>query len=300
MNAADYDSSAAVECPTCHAAIDSQQPHDLLASAPDDPAHDPTVLSQVAWYHTTFRDTWPPLAHEHALHLGTYESAMLNMMRTIRHQNHGADQFYLYRVRVTSETGRISPTLIADPGAPYSGHVAMDLVRGTNGEFGIQRYVNACEHIGAISLAVDVSTIVETQHIAIPLPTAPDPNVLEALRAYISAEDQIPADSRMPTLREVLDAKKSGTSLQLEERRARAITANAPVQAAHDRYHRIRRQRYLPDLPDAVVDAIELAASQLPAGNAFDDERNHRAFSNLVTNASAVIDTVMTAPIRTL
>lgn len=300
MYAADYDSSASVECPTCHATINSRQPHDLLASDPADPAHDPAVLNRFAWYHTTFRDPWPPLAHEHALHLGTYESALLNMMRTVRHQNHGADQFYLHRVRITSDAKRISPTVIADPGAAYSGHVAMGLVRGPDGKFAIQRYINACEHIGAISLAIEVSAIVETQHIAIPLPTTSDPTVLEALRAYISADDQIPANSRMPTLREVLEAKKSGTCQQLEDRRARAITANAPVRAAEDRYHRVRRQRYLPGLPDDVVDAVEIAASQLPAANAFDDERNYREFSNLVTNASIVTETVTRAPIHSL
>lgn len=46
---------------------------------------------------------WAEQLNSKALHIGTYESVVENMFRRMRNQDSSLDQFYLYRLRLSSD-----------------------------------------------------------------------------------------------------------------------------------------------------------------------------------------------------
>ena len=100
----------------------------------NDPALDNALVPEFAWYHTSTWANWPSgdfaveaesparRAVEHygidptdsvepstkALHVGTYEAAIENMLRRMDDEGDGDKQFYLYRVELTVEPSRIN------------------------------------------------------------------------------------------------------------------------------------------------------------------------------------------------
>ena len=125
---------AVESCPSC--GTDCQSDHrPTFCAAQDDPAHADSYVRDVHWYHTSTHPTWPdkdfnPAAgltevtklrfraggsgnaglerwveqqKAKALHIGTYESAIENMFRRMRYQAGSAEQFYLYRVRLSPD-----------------------------------------------------------------------------------------------------------------------------------------------------------------------------------------------------
>lgn len=292
---ATYDVGTAIDCTACHAVIETLGSRQLLTEDPADPANDVTRVGKFAWYQTTFCASWPPTEHEHALHLGTYESAIINMMRGMRDQRRAGKQFYLYRVRITDDISRVAPEVIPDPGEDFSGDVAMAVVRG-NDTYTVLRYANQQEQIGAISLAVDVSAIVETQHIAIPLPAVSDGAVLAALNESVSAHDEIPAEPRLLGLREYLRSTRGTTPEQrrrIDGYQDLARAGRAPADEAKGRYHRARQDTYLPNLPDDVIDLVDDAASSVSIDpDPFEADRQYRAMANLVAIPDPVLQAV--------
>jgi len=102
----------------------------------NDPALQDNLVSTFAWYHTSTSPDWPSpdyaaqfenrlkwverdfgisrdnyLAQQtsKALHVGTYEAAIENMLRRMENQDDGTKQFYLYRVALRLTPGRINP-----------------------------------------------------------------------------------------------------------------------------------------------------------------------------------------------
>ena len=144
----------------------------------DDRALDEDKIAQFAWYHTTTLPDWPsrnfdPAAdltsetrrriggakqvaawaarqRGKALHVGTYESAIHNMLRRMDDQADHGSQFYLYRVLLTPSVVVREGWLI-DP-ANFAGDVVLDEVCPPGVD--VARYLNHHEDPGGLSLAL--------------------------------------------------------------------------------------------------------------------------------------------------
>ncbi|WP_157108893.1 hypothetical protein [Corynebacterium aquilae] len=168
--------------------------------APDDPAIVDDLVARMCWYHTSTVPNWPqknfdPLKDvgadyyddlvktigrreagiwlekekSKALHVGTYEAAIENMLRRIVGQPEQNEQFFLYRV-VLHATAGIEPG-VHDEEADFSGGMnADDLLTGNNL---IYRYLNETEDEGSISLAIKPEAIESVAGIEIPLKQQP-------------------------------------------------------------------------------------------------------------------------------
>lgn len=161
---------------------------------PNDPALQDNFVSAFAWYHTSTSPDWPSpgyaaqfeshlkwverdfgisrdnyLAQQtsKALHVGTYEAAIENMLRRMENQHDSTNQFYLYRVALRLTPGRINISYRDENHA-----VASDISVAEISEAGLDavRYLNVHEAMGTLSLAVVPSAIAAVQ--CVPIPTA--------------------------------------------------------------------------------------------------------------------------------
>ncbi|MBY4039160.1 hypothetical protein HQO38_18810 [Rhodococcus fascians] len=187
-------------CPACGVTCEAES-GPTIAVAPDDLAlRDESVVDYV-WYHTSPHHDWPvrdfdPAAalsediraamewqggglakwvtaqRARALHVGTYEAAVENMLRRfISHENEPGDRFYLYRVRLVP-TVAVRPGWLSDP-ANFIGDVVLDEVCPPGVD--VARYLNKREDPGGISLALGRVAIASVQSIEIPLLPDDDP-----------------------------------------------------------------------------------------------------------------------------
>lgn len=206
------------ECPGCGTTCEAENAAQFTVRE-DDPALDHGVTTQLAWYHTTTYPDWPPTidfaasltddtrrmmggdeaverwAHRQAtkaLHIGSYESAIHNILRRISDQGDQGNQFYLYRICLNPEAA-ILPGWTLDP-SNWLGDVDLDEVAGPEVE--AVRYVNFHEDPGGLSLAIRPTAIGTSQRLAIPLPIDEDePWIVDAV-ARLSSD---PPDKPMPT-----------------------------------------------------------------------------------------------------
>ncbi|MEN2744636.1 hypothetical protein [Sinomonas halotolerans] len=188
-------------CLKCGTNCESEERPDFW-TAQDDPAHGDSVVRDTFWYHTSTHANWPdrefdPTASitditkrrlqqirpdgtglerwaaqqkSKALHLGTYEAAIENMLRRMTDQNDADKQFYLYRVR-------LRPNTTIEPGVHKErANIAGDVQLAELGEpgVGVLRYVNTFEDPSSISLAVTLDSILAVQMLPIPLTTNPE------------------------------------------------------------------------------------------------------------------------------
>ncbi|RRQ26212.1 hypothetical protein DK926_19660 [Rhodococcus sp. Eu-32] len=178
-------------CPDCGVTCETET-GPRVTVAPDDPALR-NAAERLPWFHTSTHPDWPAehFAPEEslsaatkemfeqngssvaswaerqrakALHIGTYEAAVHNMLRRISDQGDRGKQFYLYRVRLTADI-TLRDSWIADPGGLVGDVPLTDVcppgVLAT-------RYRNDHEDPGGLSLALGRSAIASTQRISIP------------------------------------------------------------------------------------------------------------------------------------
>ncbi|RFA06626.1 hypothetical protein B7R21_19275 [Subtercola boreus] len=173
-------------------------------------------MREMSWYHTSTEPNWPARALDpisrltevtkermravgsdgksferwaegqlaKALHVGTYEAAIENMLRRMSDQDDAHEQFYLYRVQLHPES-IIEPGVHKEP-TNFVGDVVLEEVctPGVN----VYRYVNTREDPSSISLAVNVKAIHSVQGIPIPLPVeTADPWVSRASARLLHA-----------------------------------------------------------------------------------------------------------------
>ncbi len=183
-------------CPGCDATSDV--PDGLqFTGDPADPVLDDHFATEVTWFHTTTHQDWPapvdfaatlkdetrqmmggeePAARwvlrqgSKALHIGTYEAAVHNMLRRMDSQSGKGEQFYLFGVRLRPDVA-IEPGSMMDPSRNW-GDVWLDEVASP--EIDVVRYVNVYEDAGGISAAIRPSAIATTQCLPIPLAAADD------------------------------------------------------------------------------------------------------------------------------
>ncbi|MFG3307907.1 hypothetical protein [Streptomyces wuyuanensis] len=165
---------------------------------PEDPALDDDRVAQFSWYHTSTQPNWPTRDYDpaavltsetrrlmgggervaewaarqraKALHVGTYEAAVHNMLRRSRDQADQGSQFYLYRVRLKPSVV-VGEGWLVDPGN-FVGDVVLDEVCLPG--VGVARYLNYHEDPGGLSLALGMDAIASVQRIAVPLPDTGD------------------------------------------------------------------------------------------------------------------------------
>lgn len=210
------------KCPGCGLTCEHEDAPRVTVDS-DDPALDDDRVATVSWYHTSTQPDWPtrdfdPAAvltpetrmmmggDEHvaawaarqqakALHIGTYEAAVHNMLRRIRDQADRGNQFYLYRVRLNPSVVVREGWLI-DP-SDFVGDVVLDEVCPPGVD--VARYLNYHEDPGGLCLALGREAIAGVQQVPVPLPDAWDADwVREAVAALETASD---APSRRPASR---------------------------------------------------------------------------------------------------
>lgn len=233
-------------CPCCGTTCEAENAAQVTVSE-DDPALDDASAKQLAWYHSSTFAEWPPIIdfagglndqvrlmmggqaavarwadrqRTKALHIGTYESAVHNMLRRIDDQADGGKQFFLYRVRLRPESV-IQPGWITDP-SNFVGDVQLDDLCPPEVE--VVRYVNYHEDPGGLSLAIRPSAISTTQRLAIPLAAHDgDPWIAETVDRLLND----PPDPPQPAeLRQ---------SARIFSKSARAETAAAAVEVLVNR-----------------------------------------------------------------
>lgn len=187
------------DCPGCGVTCEVEAAPRVTVD-PHDPALNDENVAQLHWYHTSTQPDWPTqdfnpaagltddtrrrMGGDHhvatwaerqrarALHVGTFEAAIHNMLRRIDDQAGAGSQFYLYRVRLAPNVNVREGWLI-DP-SDWLGDVVLDEVCPPG--IDVARYLNYHEDPGALSLALGRAAIASTQQIAIPTLESGDPD----------------------------------------------------------------------------------------------------------------------------
>ena len=204
-------------CPKCGANCSNENYPNFWVH-PRDSAHDDETVRAQFWYHSTTHAVWPdrdydPASHltaeakrrmveglssrefecwvarqkAKALHVGTYEAAIENMLRRMADQSDAASQFYLHRVQLRSDC-------VIEPGI----HAELPSLMGDaelsakcSPDVNVFRYVNLHEDQSSVSLAVEVSAVWRIQSIPIPLRVdADDPGLRDATARLLAGADK--------------------------------------------------------------------------------------------------------------
>lgn len=192
-------------CPVCGTDCQGEDRPDFCAD-PQDPAQEDSAVREFYWYHSSTHENWPDRQFDpagrltdvtkrrmeamgsgvgawasrqktKALHVGTYEAAIENMLRRMDDQGSSDDQFYLYRLQ-------LDPNYVIEPGVHKEptnfvgdAYLAEVCAPGTN----VFRYVNVHEDASSVSLAIERDAVRAVQGIPIPLAVdATDPWVMDA------------------------------------------------------------------------------------------------------------------------
>lgn len=233
---------ALVSCSRCDGDVHFG-PAVALIRDEDDPALNDEQLGQFAWYHTTTWPDWPSPDHRaasesgarsaarslgidpdraavaasgKALHLGTYEAAVENMLRRMHDQADGASDFFLYRVAVRIGLGRIGSGY-RDENADEAAQLS--IAQLDDADVDAIRYLNVHEAPGSLSLALRPECIVGLQRLSIPIPE------LAASRSSPIGEFLRRLDERYERLRLELQPFASVDAREMIRLRAEALTA---------------------------------------------------------------------------
>ncbi|WP_231380452.1 hypothetical protein [Nocardioides luteus] len=189
-------------CPGCGLTCEHEDAPRVTVD-PGDPALQDRRVAQLDWYHTSTHQDWPRrdfdpaaaldpetrarMGGDHrvaawaarqrakALHVGTYESAIHNMLRRIRDQADHGSQFHLYRVHLVP-TVTVRQDWVSDP-SNWVGDVDLDTVCPPGVD--IARYLNYHEDPGGLSLALGRGAIACVQEVAIPMAEVGDANWIQ-------------------------------------------------------------------------------------------------------------------------
>lgn len=288
-------------CPACGTDCQGEDRPDFCAD-PEDPAQEDSAVRDFYWYHSSTHEDWPdrkldPVARltdvtkrrmeamgsgvgawasrqkTKALHVGTYEAAIENMLRRMDDQGSSDDQFYLYRVQLDPNCA-IESGVHQEP-TNFVGDVYLAEVcaPGTN----VFRYVNVHEDPSSVSLAIEPDAMRAVQGIPMPLAVdVTDPWVLDAIARLSEATSKSAPQPKLQRfrLREV-------TALASEARRLESeIAAGLPLAL---------RERFTVGFGEAGFDTAPTAFPTKLVG-----------LARLVTEPRAVLDALNAEPWRVL
>lgn len=179
-------------CPGCGIGCQDKDGPEVDADRAD-PALDGGRIAEYFWYHTSTHSDWPsddynPAAgllpdwrdvmggdrladkwvagqRAKALHIGTYEAAVHNMLRRMADQDDSQNRFYLYRVHLRPDI-IVREDCLVDPGN-FLGDVPLADVcpQGIDAT----RYINRHEDPSSLSLALGRNAIDSIQQVALPV-----------------------------------------------------------------------------------------------------------------------------------
>lgn len=201
-------------CPRCKANCDEVLGPKVTV-CPSDPALNTERIARFFWYHTSTYADWPsndfcPVKAQRglALHVGTYEAAVHNMLRTLARPSDSDRQFYLYRVRLRPDVVVREDWLI-DPSDAYGDVVLTDVCPpGVD----VARYLNYHEDPGGISLVFGRDAIASVQQVTLPLSsTGWDEWMRHAVDALENA-----SDDPVPVM-DVLGRLRQGSSQRMSK-----------------------------------------------------------------------------------
>lgn len=203
-------------CPGCGATCEHEDAPRVTVD-PDDPALDDDQVARLSWYDTSTHPDWParqfdPAAEltaltrsrmggeetvaewaayqrAKAIHVGTYEAAVHNMLRRIHDQADHASQFYLYRVRLKPSVV-VADGWLVDP-SNFVGDVTLDDVCPPGVD--VARYLNYHEDPGGLSLALGRDAIISVQRVAVPLADAGDDDWVRSAVAALGDAPEVVA-----------------------------------------------------------------------------------------------------------
>lgn len=246
------------------------------------------------------RERWLARELSKALHVGTYEAAIENMLRRMHDQDDANSRFYLHRVSLD-----LAPTDIEAGFRDENHEDASQLSLDELDELRAVRYVNVHEASGSISLAIHPAAINTIQTIALPpagLAPAPPAHVLEAVARI--EEELAAADAAMPDTsgidpRElsirVLKARSSGDefAIRIQECAERSCRA-------WDELEQLLAETYLVGVGPVIRDDF-LSAMRAPVpGTASSYHGHFRAHSAALTRTEDVVAQIKRQPIRSL
>ncbi|MGC5054705.1 hypothetical protein ACLQ2S_25005 [Micromonospora sp. DT48] len=215
---------------------------------PADPALDNGQLNRFAWYHTSTSPDWPsptyaqqqrqaltrgiPSMREEgvarlsnlALHVGTYEAAIENMLRRMRNQSDADSKFFLYRVALDLDPQRVEAGYRDENLQP-----AAQLSSAELREQGFQavRYLNVYESPGSLSLAVIPDAITAVQVVDLDahgLVPDHDAHMSRQLSAFQSDLDELRSRPPTPTDRHMSVLEQ--LQARVEARRGKTVGVN--------------------------------------------------------------------------
>jgi hypothetical protein len=224
LSAEDYHAEpdgAHMPCEHCHRPVHFG-PAVAALRDDDDPALDNARINTLAWYHTGTSPKWPAMAtmdadarraeldanarHSHmpagnvepfidkelnkALHVGTYEAAIENMLRRIRDQRDDAASFYLHRVALKIGPDRVNDGYRDENHEAAAQLTTMDLQAE---DLDAVRYLNVRESVGSISLAVLPETIAWVQTVSLPVASLTPTHSASLVRLLDRAQAQLDA-----------------------------------------------------------------------------------------------------------
>lgn len=256
-------------------------------------------ILNVSWFHTSTHRSWPPAAaaaRDRAIHLGTYEAAIDNMLYRMASMAEADRSFYLHRVAFPDDV-TIDPSMGEDSGGPLTGFV--DLSKVTSGGYDGYRYINREEHRGSVSLAVDPRAVTSVQTLPVPCVQLSRQAAATALEAVSSFEAElVSADA---TLTES-DRRISSASLDIilgrTEGGRRVARRNSRLWTARDALYDKLDEAYLPNVGHMHRQffrrAIQAQLPQRPAGSQAHDL--YRLHSSTISRGTDLMKLVAAAP----
>jgi hypothetical protein len=325
-------------CGECDAEVDVTEVRPVLRNLNNVALQDDCVEC-LYWYHSSPYENWPDaeayaaefeaqianmppigpftpqnLLEQHtarAVHLGTYEAAIENMLRRLHDQDpkEGSPvQYWLHRAQIRLEPGDLAPG-VGEELADFMGNVPLSMLHERGGARAV-RYVNTNEADGTISVAIDPAVIAIVATIKIPV----------ELVAVETAAAATASAKAATTLAEIAHLRPDTTGIDdMSLRFPSTLRRKFPDPADPERqrvesiaeqlgaYNGRRRQiwaeltttlesEYLPEVNDQVRRRFHDALPR--TGDPVDYHRNFRLMAALLARPQDVIAELAHAPVR--
>ena len=327
-------------CGECGTEVDVTEVRPVLRSTNDIALQDDWV-GRLYWYHSSPYENWPDAAayaaefearlakvpalgpftpqqllEQHtsrAVHVGTYEAAIENMMRR-RHDEDRQDctpvRYWLHRVQIRLTAGDLAPD-VGEELADFMGNVPLSMLHEHGGARAV-RYVNANEADGSISLAIDPAVIAAVATIEIPVESIAVETAAAAAASAKAAAALAEIAPLRPDTTGIDDMslrfpstlrRKFPDPADPERQRIESIAAQL------DAYNRQRQQfwrelkvtlesEYLPEVNDQVRRRFHDALPR--TGDHVDYHRSFRLMAALLARPRDVIAELARAPARSI
>lgn len=208
--------------------IDLTEQREVLRNLDDIAMRDDWV-DRLYWYHSSTYENWPDaqaysaefeaqianvealakwsspeeMRERHgsrAVHIGTYEAAIENMLRRLDDQDYRQDgsspQYWLHRVQIRLEQGDLAPGMGEEP-TDWLGNVFLSELQDEYGGARAVRYVNVNEAHGSISMAIHPAVIATVATICIPVESV----AVETTPAAEAVAEAVKALAEIPSVR---------------------------------------------------------------------------------------------------